>query len=167
MTERTESIENPPPVRLAQHLAPALRGLDWGIGGSSLLWRLGLIQMPRDLDIVTTAAHFPEVQRLISLELGAGVGSSHPTFRSRCFARFAPTGPVPVDLFAEVRVETSSGILEWTFDPTTLKWQDDLPWMRAEDWLVLYELFDRPLSVKALADYLAESDDVKRGTRAS
>ena len=65
-------------------------------------------------------------------------------------------GPVPVDLFAEVRVETSSGFLEWAFDPAVLELRDGLPWMRAEDWVQLYQLFNRPARVKALTDYLAE-----------
>lgn len=150
-------MEVPPAVRLAQDLAPSLRGLDWGIGGSSLLWNLGIAEAPRDLDLVTTAAHFPEVRRLISLKLGEGSDTPHPTYRSRCFARFATMGPVSVDLFAEVRVETSEGILEWAFDPTGLELRDGLPWMRAEDWVQLYKLFDRPTRVKALTDYLAGS----------
>jgi hypothetical protein len=150
-------MEIPPPIRFAQDFAPSLQGLDWGIGGSSLLWNLGLSEAPRDLDLVTTAAHFPEVHRLISLKLGESSGTPHPTYRSRYFARFAPTGPVSVDLFAEVRVEASSGILEWAFDPGTLKWRDGLPWMRAEDWVQLYTLFDRPTRVKVLTDYLAGS----------
>jgi hypothetical protein len=149
-------MELPPPIRLAQDLAPTLRGLDWGIGGSSLLWRLGLADAPRDLDLVTTAAHFPEMHRLISLKLGAASSPSHPTYRSRYFARFAPKGPIPVDLFADVQVETSNGVAEWAFQPANLGVRDNLPWMRAEDWLHLYQLFDRPAQVKALRDYLAD-----------
>jgi len=152
------AMEVPPPVRLALDLAPTLRGLDWGIGGSSLLWNLGLAEAPRDLDLVTTAAHFPEVRRLISLKLGEGSTTQHPVYRSRYFARFAPMGPVSVDLFADVRVETSSGIAEWAFDPAVLELRDGLPWMRAEDWVQLYKLFDRPMRVKALTDYLAGFD---------
>ena len=148
-------MELPPPVRLAQELAPTLRGLDWGIGGSSLLWSLGLADAPRDLDLVTTAAHFPEMHRLISLKLGEASSPSHPTYRSRYFARFAPKGLVPVDLFADVRVETQNGVVEWAFQSVYLDVRDDLPWMRAEDWLHLYQLFDRPTQVQALRDYLA------------
>ncbi len=149
-------MEVPLPVRLAQELAPTLRGLDWGIGGSSLLWKLGIADSPRDLDLVTTAAHFPEMNRLISLKLGQGSSPPHPVYRSRYFARFAPKGPVPVDLFAEVRVETPSGVAEWAFQSASWDAEDNLPWMRAEDWLHLYQLFDRPIQVKALRDYLAD-----------
>lgn len=167
MTEnlRASPMELPPPVRLGQELAPALRGLDWGIGGSSLLWNLGLADSPRDLDLVTTVAHFPEARRLVSLRLGEGSAAAHPTYRSRCFVRFAPMGPVPVDLFAGVRVETADGILEWAFDPAALELRDGLPWMRAEDWVQLYKLFDRPARVKALTDYLAASTRAAQITR--
>ena len=151
-----QSLEVPPPIRLAQDLAPTLRGFDWGIGGSSLLWSLGIADAPRDLDLVTTAAHFPEMHRLISLKLGETSSPSHPTYRSRYFARFAPENLVSVDLFADVRVETSDGVAEWTFQPANLDVRDNLPWMRAEDWLHLYQLFDRPAQVKVLRDYLAE-----------
>jgi hypothetical protein len=116
------------------------------------------------LDLVTTAAHFPEMYRLISLKLGEASSPSHPTYRSRFFARFAPGGPVPVDLFADVRVETPNGVVEWAFQSANLDVRDNLPWMRAEDWLHLYQLFDRPAQVKALRDYLAGagSDSVQR-----
>lgn len=147
--------ELPPPVLLAKELAPTLRDLDWGIGGSSLLWQLKIADAPRDLDLVTTAAHFPEMQQRISLRLGAPTSPSHPAYRSRYFARFAPHGPVPLDLFAEVRVETPRGIAEWTLDPASVNVRDGLPWMRAEDWLHLYQLFDRPHQVQALKSYLA------------
>jgi len=156
------AMELPPPVRLAQELAPSLRSLDWGIGGSSLLWSLGIAEAPRDLDLVTTAAHFPEMRRLISLKLGEGASVSHPAYRSRCFARFAPIGAVSVDLFAEVGVETSDGVLEWSFDPTTVELRDGLPWMRAEDWVQLYKLFGRPIQVNALTNYLASCGSLER-----
>jgi hypothetical protein len=153
---KVQSLEVPPPIRLAQDLAPTLRGFDWGIGGSSLLWSLGIADAPRDLDLVTTAAHFPEMHRLISLKLGETSSPSHPTYRSRYFARFAPKDLVSVDLFADVRVETAEGVAEWAFQSANLEVRDNLPWMRAEDWLHLYQLFDRPAQVKALRDYLAE-----------
>ena len=125
LSSTVRAMEVPPPVRLAQELAPSLRELDWGIGGSSLLWNLGLAEAPRDLDLVTTAAHFPEVRRLISLKLGEGSDTPYPVYRSRYFARFAPMGQVPVDLFAEVRVETSSGILDGRLIPQVFSCETD------------------------------------------
>jgi hypothetical protein len=47
-------MTSPPPLVLAHKLAPLLTDLDWGIGGSLLLYNLKLVTDPQDLDIVTT-----------------------------------------------------------------------------------------------------------------
>ena len=97
-----------------------------------------------------------------------GSASTHFA-ETRCRFRHAPSS-LPVAMLRsvcangsgfggslrEVRVETSDGVHEWAFDPATLELRDGLPWMRAEDWVQLYKLFDRPTRVKALTDYLAE-----------
>lgn len=155
-------MDLPPPVRLAHELAPTLRGLDWGIGGSSLLWKLGLAAEPQDLDLVTTAAHFQDVQRRIAVTLGDGVSVSHPHYKSRFFTRFASHAAVAVDLFADVRVETPEGISQWSFDPTDIYLQQGLPWMLPTDWMTLYTLFDRPKQVDALQRYLARTESAFR-----
>src|SRR5688572_29199849 len=98
-------MNEPRPLILAQEIAPLLAGMHWGIGGSLLLWKLGLEAEPRDLDIMTTAQHFPAASQRIALRLGEGVRTPHPTFRSTCFARFESGTAGSIDLFAEVRVE--------------------------------------------------------------
>jgi hypothetical protein len=105
----------PPPVAIAQEIAPKLSGLPWAIGGSVLMWKLGLEPAPRDLDVMTDPEHFPRVSALIAEVCGLGRAASHPRYRSGFFRRF-----------------------------------DGLPWMRAQDWLVLYQLFGRPERVKVL-----------------
>jgi len=145
----------PQPIALARELVPLLAGLEWGIGGSVLMWSLGLETSPRDLDVVTTAEHFSDIRERISHHLGSPIEVAHPTYQSRCFARFAVEGPVPLDLFADVRVRTSRGVVCWTFDPRTVNVKDGLPWMRPADWVELYSMFDRPQRASALRDYLA------------
>ena len=130
--------------------------MHWGIGGSLLLWKLGLEAKPRDLDIMTTAAHFPSVSRRIEQRLGEGVRTPHPTFHSIHFAKFTSEAAVSVDLFADVRVTKKDASLSWSFDPGAVEYWRDLPWMLPSAWLELYELFDRPERVKALRAYLAE-----------
>jgi len=149
---------SPPPLLLAQELAPSLEGLDWGIGGSLLLWKLGLESMPRDLDIMTTSAHFPSMSQRIAHLLGAGVAVPHPTYRSVHFARFAPQGPISVDLFADVRVKMRDDLIDWTFDARDVEHDLGLPWMLPGDWLELYELFNRPERATALRSFLAGSN---------
>jgi len=47
-------MTSPPPLVLAQEVALLLPGLQWGIGGSLLLYHLKLVATPQDLDVVTT-----------------------------------------------------------------------------------------------------------------
>ena len=140
---------------LAQQIAPLLAGKDWGIGGSLLLWKLGIEPRPNDLDIMTTAAHFGVVSRPLEEKFGAGVRTPHPAFRSAHFARFSTDAGVSIDLFAGVRVERGGQSSSWNFDPRSVMEWRGLPWMRPADWLELYELFDRPERVNALIRYLA------------
>ena len=139
---------------LAQEIAPLLVDLHWGIGGSLLLWKLGLEANPRDLDIMTTSEHFDTVRQRLARRLGAGVRTPHPNFQSTCFARFESEGPASVDLFAEVRVRTGEQLQRWSFDPQHLEYWRGLPWMLPRSWLELYKLFDRPERVRALQGFL-------------
>ena len=148
-------MQEPPPLILAHAIAPLLAGLHWGIGGSLLLWKLGLETRPNDLDIMTTAAHFAAASQRIAQRWGEGVRAPHPTFRSAHFAKFAAAGPVSIDLFAEVRVNRGDETASWSFDPQAVEHWRGLPWMLPQAWLELYELFDRPERVKALRAYLA------------
>jgi hypothetical protein len=145
----------PAPLDTARAIAPALAGLDWGIGGSLLMWRLGIESAPRDLDIMTTASDFATVCERLSTIYGTAYDSPHPTYRSAFFARFGPTGPAPIDVFADVKVETVRGLAGWCFDPARVEREENLPWMYADDWVELYELFARPSRVRALKDYLS------------
>jgi hypothetical protein len=129
--------------------------MHWGIGGSLLLWKLGLEAQPRDLDIMTTAEHFPAVSQCIAQRLGEGVRTPHATFNSVYFARFDGAGAASIDLFAEVRVKRNGEWVSWSFDPQNVEDWRGLPWMLPAAWLELYELFDRPERVRALREYLA------------
>lgn len=144
----------PSPVALAQEIAPRLAGLPWAIGGSVLMWKLGLEPAPRDLDVMTDAKHFPRVSALITEVCGLGREVSHPRYRSGFFRRFDGR-TASVDLMADVSVQTVNGLLSWKFDPAGIVIDGGLPWMRAQDWLVLYELFDRPERVKVLRQFIS------------
>ena len=148
-------MTEPPPLILAQEIAPLLAGLHWGIGGSLLLWKLGLEAKPNDLDIMTTSTDFTAASQRLAQKLGEGVRAPHPSFRSVHFAKFASQGPVSVDLFADVRVKTGNETMRWSFDPQGVENWQGLPWMLPAAWLELYALFDRPERVQALRAYLA------------
>jgi hypothetical protein len=145
---------HPPPVILVHALAPSLAGLDWGIGGSTLLWKLGLEAAPRDLDLVTTAADFGAMSERISRVLGPGAPAPHGSYQSRFFARFGQGEKGSLDLFADVGVKTASGTAHWCFDPASVWIADGLPWMRPSDWVELYDLFERPERAQTLRSYV-------------
>jgi hypothetical protein len=119
------------------------------------MWSLGLEPAPRDLDVVTTPGDFDEIRERVTRQLGPPADVPHSTYQSGCFARFAASGPVSMDLMADIRVRTTQGIAGWDFDPTSVTVRDGLPWMRPEDWVELYELFERPRRALALRDYLS------------
>ena len=146
-------MDLPPPVVVARELAPVLAGLQWAIGGSVLLWKLGLEVAPRDLDIMTSSDRFDDVAARITQQLGPGRPVAHPVYRSRQYRRFT-SAISSVDLFAEVRIARSGSLVEWYFDPTSIHLDAGLPWMRASDWIDLYDLFGRPDRVAALHTYL-------------
>jgi hypothetical protein len=150
-----DAMTVPAPVTLARSIAPLLAGLEWGIGGSVLMWSLGLEPAPRDLDVVTTAECFNGIRERIARQLGPPIDVPHSTYQSGCFARFAASGPVSLDLMADIRVRTAQEIIGWRFDPKSVTFRDGLPWMRPEDWVELYELFERPQRALALRRYLA------------
>jgi hypothetical protein len=139
---------------LAQQLVPNLEGLCWAIGGSSLLYRLGLEATPADLDIVTTDEHFATVRERLSATMNEHHRTRHPSYASKHFALFRSATGVAVDVMAGIAVRTPSGLVHWPFSGSTIETGDGLPWMRAEEWLSLYELFNRPNRVEQLKTYL-------------
>jgi len=147
----------PGPLLLAREIAPLLTRLDWGIGGSTLLFKLGLIDSPRDLDLVVMPRHFESARSRLSSLLTLRPTAPHPTYVSKHFARFISATDVGVDIMASIAVRSESTLTTWDFDPRTLSHDDGLPWMRAEDWVCLYRLFGRHERAQQLADYLAKT----------
>jgi hypothetical protein len=147
-------MTSPPPLILAHELAPLLTDLNWGIGGSLLLYHLKLISAPQDLDIVTTPEDFPALNKRLSSMLGPPAQIAHPTYASTHFSRFASRRGVNLDVMAGIRVRTKAGFKTWEFNPQTILMARALPWMQPRDWLDLYDMFDRPERVTLLRNYL-------------
>ncbi len=145
----------PPPLALAWDLAPVLSGLRVGIGGSTLMNRLGLEDAPRDLDLVCAIDDFSDAAARLALHLERLAPGDNPRFRSAGFARFRAAGAVEVELMAGIEVAKGGGPVAWAFDPARLHWSGGLPWMDPVDWLELYRLFDRPARAAKLEGFLA------------
>jgi hypothetical protein len=152
---RMMGMTSPPPLFLAHELAPLLTGVNWGIGGSLLLFHLNLVTAPQDLDIVTTPEDFPAICKRLAAFLGSPIKIDHPTYASTHFSRFTSPSGVNLDVMAGIRVRTSGGVKSWEFNPRTVLMENGLPWMQPHDWLDLYEMFDRPERTTVLRDYLS------------
>lgn len=152
------SLSHPPLAwqeLLQQQLRPFLDIPDWGIGGSCLLRKLGLVTTHRDIDIVCSAVAFQQLQdRCSALGWEPLVIPSHPQLQSDHFARWRLTDGSVIEWMAGIKVVRDGVERRWCFSPHQLTVEQGLPWMRAADWLTLYQLFDRPTRVELIARYL-------------
>ena len=144
----------PSPLHIAQTIAPHLEGLDWAIGGSVLLHHLGIEAKPADLDIVVSAAHFAAAENKLASLFGAGLQPRHDNYQSEHFSRFIAADGTQIDIMAGIAVLKGNELVSWTFEPKLTVMEDGLPWMRAQDWLLLYTLFNRPARVAQLQPYI-------------
>jgi hypothetical protein len=152
-------VTSPPPLLLAHEIFPLIADLQWGIGGSLLLYHLGLPAEPRDLDIVSTLEDFGQINTRLALALGPPTPAPHPSYVSIGFSRFLAGSGVSLDLMAGVRVRTTEGsCVDWHFDPQTVTYAEGLPWMQATDWVDLYTIFNRPEQVDILKKCIADGD---------
>ena len=147
----------PGPLLVAREIAPVLADLQWAIGGSTLLFKLGLGEAPLDLDIVVIPEHFESTRHRLSSMLTLRPAAPHPTYASKHFARFLSATGIGVDVMAGIAIRSGSTLTSWDFDPQTVAHVDGLPWMRAEDWVCLYRLFGRHAQALQLADQLAKT----------
>ena len=150
-------MSRPRSVTLAYQISPLLEGLDWAIGGSTLLHHIGIEPNPSDLDLVVQEEHFVSAVERLTATLGTGTRPLDPNYLSKHFARFRSNDGTFVDLMAGIASRTPNGIVTWNFLPSRILLREGLPWMLAEDWLELYALFNRPRRVEQLKAYLASS----------
>jgi len=147
-----------PAFVLLQQLLPQLLRYRFGVGGSLLLTELGLLQQARDLDLVCAAEDFAAIcQKLSSSthpKLQQLTVPPHPLYQSEYFARFVAPDGTELDVMANIRVQQAGGLINWPFDHTQLQNRAGIPWMRAQQWLELYQLFQRPERVVLLRQYL-------------
>jgi hypothetical protein len=146
----------PTPLSLAHTIDPHLAGLDWAIGGSTLLHHLGIEPAPADLDIVISTKHFKVAENKLIALFGEGQRPQHASYQSAHFSRFTAMDGTQIDIMAGIAVLLGNEVMTWTFEPKHTVKEAGLPWMQAQDWLVLYTLFSRPERVAQLEAYLGK-----------
>lgn len=147
--------------RLKQALAllhPLAALPEWGIGGSLLLVEQQLQQDFRDIDLVCTTEAAPMLDAELSRLATPLQTTPHPQYCSQFFRRYQHSSGLVIELMAGIAVRQSSGALQhWQFDPRTVQGRHALPWMTLCDWLVLYQLFERPEKVLLIQAALTRS----------
>ena len=136
--------------------APQLAGLSWAIGGSTLLQQLGLVDEPRDLDLITTAEDFAAVKALLLQHASDITPPPHPLYATRHFARLQTADGLEIDLIAGLAIRLDKGQFRWPFDASAVWQADGLNWCMAEDWALLYRLMGYSEQTEALDEWLDE-----------
>lgn len=155
LSRGNKNMNMAPPLALAYSLAEKLAGLDWAIGGSTLLHRLGLEASPNDLDIVTTEDCFHELDERLAALLGPGVRPAHSSYHSKYFSQYPARNGAMVEVMAGIQAVNKGRLNSWSFSVERIEHHDGLPWMQVSDWLDLYVLFERPARVRQIEAYLA------------
>ncbi len=149
-------MKHPELLTQLQQLCSRLQAFQFGIGGSCLLWQLGLETSPNDIDIVCTEADFSAISAALAADFTLQTVAAHPNFVSANFSRFCRAGWPDIELMAGIAVKQQGMVVNWQFTPQRCHWQNDICWMPPADWLQLYRLFNRPQRVTQLQRYLVQ-----------
>lgn len=124
--------------------------IPFALGGSGLLYSLGLVEQVRDWDF-TTDAPLPDVaQALRDLQWHPSVHGD-PPFASAYRLSVVTAGP-PVDLMGRFAIETDAGICQIPTVPA-FAW-NGLPMGSPEVWAVAYRLMRRHQKADLLSAYV-------------
>ncbi len=140
-----------PPVEESKFMALALAGkalLDagvrFGVGGSVLLYRHGLAEDFRDIDLVVMKEDGAKADGVLSI-LGARAEEKPSGIYATSFFRTYEIGGTGVDMMAGLAVRHPGGVYEYAFDEHTVRdhWPVNgvmLPFCPLSDWAFLYGL---------------------------
>lgn len=135
--------------------------IEWGFGGSCLLYFIGIPVTPRDLDVVIRYSDV-EAARAALLADGAVLLEERPSnnqYLTRKFYTFQ-WGDMEVDLMAAPGIRRGDRIFEMDFDgkgpwKTVTFGGETIKLSDPADWLAYYSLMEnRQLRVEQLANYL-------------
>ncbi|MDL2319094.1 nucleotidyltransferase family protein [Eubacteriales bacterium OttesenSCG-928-A19] len=133
-------------------------GIGWALGASMRLYYAGIVDCPRDLDLLVTrqdAEAADAALRRVGERLPEKETAAYDTER---FHEYDVDG-VEVDLMAGLVIRHGAGHYAYPFDPAlcTPHWLsgERIPLSPLEDWYVLYQLMEgRQARVEAIGVYL-------------
>lgn len=149
-------MTNPDLLTQLQQLSQMLEPYQFGVGGSCLLWQLGIESSPNDIDIVCCEADFAAICTELVKSFSMLPVVPQSDYATQHFARFSKTGWPDIELMARIAVRRDRSIVQWPFQPERCHWQQGVRWMPPADWLQLYQLFNRPQRVAQLRQYLVQ-----------
>ncbi|WP_349409445.1 hypothetical protein [Pseudalkalibacillus sp. SCS-8] len=119
-------------------------GIRWGVGGSNVLAHHGIIDSPRDLDLIVHLYDAkPALERLEQYGTRTRAETSYP-FRTKVFQTYIKDD-TSIDFMSGFAIEHDQGIYTFLLDEhaTMESVRKDgrvIPYTSLEDWYVLYQL---------------------------
>jgi hypothetical protein len=147
-------------VEIARALNQA--GAHWGVGASVLLYYCGLVDEPRDIDILTSEHDVETVAATVSrlgLEKSGEPGDLYSTSH---FLEYVVNG-TEVDVMAGLAINHTGGTYVLPFSDSSITMRRNvggvtIPFTSLEDWYVLYQLIPgREEKVKLIEDSMLKS----------
>jgi len=135
--------------------------VNWGLGGSLLLFQYGLTDKAHDLDIMVELKDYKIADAVLS-SLGIKLKNREeksPVYLTEHFNEYVVDG-IDIDLMAGFQILHEYGIYRYAFDELSTpesKWIDGtkINYATLEDWYVLYQLISHgPLKANAIEQHL-------------
>lgn len=150
-------------LELLQRIAKELNRekIEWGLGGSLLLFVRGITDHFGDIDIIVKDSDVLRVNRLLN-KMGLLVPKEEdPIYHTKGFFNFDIEG-VLVQVMSNLTVKYAEKLYTVPFDESSIdKWepfgQEKLPLMYLEDWYVIYQLIERTAKVELLEEHFKKT----------
>ncbi len=145
-------------------LANALNndGICWGIGGSLLLNKYGLVDQVNDIDIIVSQSDIDRAVNIldrIAMRIPAPIKEEYGT---KYFYHYL-LNEIDIDVMSRFIIKHDSGSYEFPFDEGSItcitKIENiELPYMSLEEWLIAYMLMPhREQKVSSIWNYLKKN----------
>lgn len=136
-------------------------GVLWAVGASIMLNHYGLVDGPKDIDILVDIKDIEKADRILK-----GIGEKKTwervaSYSTKYFYEYVING-VDIDVMAGLIINHSNSKYQYTFDASSIsdiKNIDgvDIPLTSLEDWYVIYQLIEgRENKVRMIENYLLE-----------
>ncbi len=116
----------------------------WAVGGSNVLAHYGLIQSPRDIDLLIDINDVDKTSRLIEESASSLDAESYPPFKTEVFKRYL-MDETEIDFMAGFAIVHEKGIYRYHLNEESITNRVllegyPLPLSSIEDWFILYQL---------------------------